>query len=301
MAIKLNKDERISLGVTTAVFALLLFALIFLKYSEKDDLVDLEGGGGGGGVTVNFGNSDFGSGADFRNEVLDVSQKAQRTPVAAPQEDEVVASDLAEAPAVVNTKPVKKEPSKEDSKPKPEPVKATPKPSKATDDALSSLLNGSNKGGDGDDNRAGNKGQLGGDRNSSGYYGSGGSGGGTGGGNGSGNGTGTGPGSGSGSGGGNGAGVGTGNGNYKLAGRKVLTKPAPRYTCNEQGTVVVEISVDKDGRVIAASPGARGTTNAAKCLLDQAKVAAMNTKFDSSASAPDKQVGTIVYRFTLTE
>lgn len=300
MSVKLNQDEKISLAITSGVFLLLLLALFIFKYTEKSDLVDLEGGGGGGGVTVNFGDSDVGSGADFRSEVLDVSQKTQRTPAATPDEEEIVASDLDDAPAVVNTKPVKKTPKKEDTKPKPEPVKM-PKPSKATNDALSSLLNGSNSGGDGDDAQGGNKGQLNGDRNSNGYYGSGGSGGGTGGGNGSGNGTGTGPGSGSGSGGGNGAGVGTGNGNYRLAGRKVLAKPAPRYTCNEQGTVVVEISVDKDGRVISASPGARGTTNAAKCLLDQAKIAAMNTKFDPSSSAPEKQVGTIVYRFTLTE
>ncbi|RZM22575.1 MAG: energy transducer TonB, partial [Pedobacter sp.] len=131
--------------------------------------------------------------------------------------------------------------------------------------------------------------------------GDGGSGGGSGGGTGSGNGTGTGPGSGSGSGGGSGAGRGTGVGNYQLAGRKVLAKPQPRYTCNEQGTVVVEISVDKDGRVTGAQAGVRGTTNSAKCLLDQAKDAALKTKFDSSDSAPEKQVGKIVYNFKLTE
>nr|WP_322624229.1 energy transducer TonB [uncultured Flavobacterium sp.] len=301
---KLNRDESTSLGITTAIFLLLLLALfIFKQNSASDDLADLEGGGGGGGVTVNFGDSEFGSGADFRSEVLDVSQKAKSTPVATPEveEEEVVASDVDDAPAVANTKPLKKEPKKQAVKPEVKPKDNTPKPSKSTTDALSSMLNGNNKGGDGDDDRAGNKGQLGGDKNSSGYYGDGGSGGGKGGGNGSGDGTGTGPGTGSGSGGGNGGGVGSGNGNYKLAGRKVLAKPQPNYTCNEQGTVVVSISVDQNGKVISASPGAKGTTNAAKCLLDQAKIAAMNTKFDASNSAPDKQVGTIVYRFTLTE
>ncbi len=299
----LNRDEQTSLGITSTIFMLLLLALfVFKQTSAADDLVDLEGGGGGGGVTVNFGDSEFGSGADFRSEVLDVSQKSQRTPAATPDEDEVVASDLDDAPAVANTKPQKKEPKKENVKPevKPKPVN-TPKPSKSTSDALSSLLNGNNKGGDGDDDRSGNKGQLGGDKNSSGYYGDGGSGGGKGGGNGSGDGTGTGPGTGSGSGGGNGGGRGTGNGNYRLDGRKVLNKPQPNYTCNEEGTVVVSISVDQNGRVISASPGAKGTTNAARCLLDQAKIAAMNTKFDASNSAPDKQVGTIIYRFKLTE
>lgn len=299
---KITAEEKKSLTITTIVFALLLLGLIFAKYTQKHDLVDLEGGGGGGGVTVNFGDSDVGSGEDFRSEVLKVAEKVKQAPppVTQADEDEVVASDLDDAPVVVKTKPVvKKDPKKEETKPVS--VKAPPHPSKTTSDAISNLLSGNSKGGDGDDGQAGNKGKLGGDKNSGSYYGDGGSGGGTGGGNGTGSGTGTGPGSGSGSGGGSGAGRGTGVGNYQLAGRKVLTKPKPQYKCNEEGQVVVEISVDKNGRVIAATPGVRGTTNSAKCLLDQAKVAAMDTKFDSSASAPDKQVGKIIYNFKLTD
>lgn len=298
MALTYTEQEKKSLGITTAIFAALFAVLIFARYTQKDDLIDLEGGGGGGGVTVNFGDSEFGSGADYRSEVLDVSQKVSRQPAPSAQEDEVVASDLDDAPAVVNTKPVtRKEPKKEDSKPV-EQVK--PKPSKSTSDALSSILNGNNRGGDGDDDRAGNKGNLGGDRNSGSYYGDGGSGGGSGGGNGSGNGTGTGPGSGSGSGGGSGAGRGTGVGNYQLDGRKALTKPAPRYLCNEEGQVAINITVDKSGKVIKAERG-RGTTNPAQCLFEQAKAAAMNTRFDKSDSAPDQQVGKIIYNFKLTE
>lgn len=296
----MTEQEKKSLVITTAVFAVLFLLMFLLKYNEKSDLADLEGGGGGGGVTVNFGDSDVGSGPDFRSEVLNVQERVKHTPPpAAADEEEVIASDIDDAPAVVKTKPVvKKEPKKEDAKPKPV---ESPKPSKSTSDALSSILNGNSSGGDGDDAQAGNKGRANGDRNSGSYYGDGGSGGGTGGGNGSGNGTGTGPGSGSGSGGGSGAGRGTGVGNYQLAGRKVLAKPQPRYTCNEQGTVAVEISVDQNGRVTSANPGVRGTTNSAKCLLDQARQAAMNTKFDSSDSAPEKQVGKIVYNFRLTE
>ncbi len=300
MAFTLTEQEKKSLVATTALFAVLFLLMFLFKYNEKGDLVDLEGGGGGGGVTVNFGDSDVGSGADFRSEVLNVKDKTKETPPpAAASEDEVVASDLDDAPAVVKTKPVvKKDPKKQDAQPAPV---QPPKPSKSTSDALSSILGGNNKGGDGDDGQAGNKGKAGGDKNSGNYYGDGGSGGGTGGGTGTGNGTGTGPGSGSGSGGGSGAGRGTGVGNYQLAGRKVIAKPQPRYTCNEQGTVAVEISVDQNGRVINATPGVRGTTNSAKCLLDQARQAALNTKFDSSESAPDKQVGKIIYNFKLTD
>ena len=176
-------------------------------------------------------------------------------------------------------------------------VKPAPTPSKSTSDALSNMLNGSSKSGDGDDKVAGNKGKANGDPNATGYNGGGGSGTGSGGGNGSGQGL----GSGSGDGNGSGSGTGNGTGNYQLGNRKELNKPQPHYHCNEEGIVIVQISVDKSGHVISANPGIRGTTNAAKCLLDQAKLAAMNTKWQADDNAPDKQVGKIMYNFKLTQ
>lgn len=287
-------EEKKSMGITAAMFTVLLLVLIFVKFSSATDLVDLEGGGGGGGVTVNFGDSDVGSGADFRSEVLNVKQRTEQAPAASAPEDEVIASDVEDAPAVIKTKPtVNKEPRKEETKPVQ--VKA-PQPSKATSDALANILNGNSKGGDGDDGVAGNKGKAGGDKNSDSYYGDGGSGGGTGGGNGSGDGTGTGPGSGSGSGGGSGAGRGTGVGNYQLAGRKNLNKPAPKG-CNEEGQVTVQITVDSSGKVIKADTG-RGTI-ASPCLINQAKQAALNTKFEAGDAA--QQVGKIIYNFRLRD
>jgi hypothetical protein len=108
-------------------------------------------------------------------------------------------------------------------------------------------------------------------------------------------------GTGSGYGSGSGNGVGNGNGNYQLGNRKALSKPQPNYVCDEQGIVVVQISVDQSGKVISANPGIRGTTNAAKCLLDQAKIAALSTRWQSDATAPEKQVGKIIYNFKLTD
>ena len=294
MASTLTEQEKKSLGITTLIFVILLLAMIYFKYSEKNDLVDLEGGGGGGGVTVNFGDSDVGSGADYRSEVLNVTERMKQQAAAPAAEDEIVATDLDDAPAVVRTvKPVIKNPSKEEPRPT---VPKQPQPSKATNDALSSILNGNNRGGDGEGGGAGNQGNKNGSLSSGGYTGSGGSGGGTGGGTGSGNGTGTGPGSGSGSGGGSGSGRGTGVGSYQLSGRKALTKPEPAG-CNEFGQVTVQITVDASGRVIKAETG-RGT-NASPCLISQAKAAALKTKFD--AGNADKQIGKIIYNFTLTE
>lgn len=251
----------------------------------------LEGGGGGGEVAVNFGDSELGSGTNF------TSEEAVTTAAATPEEsieDEVLTQENTAETAIIPETQTADKP-KKITEPKPV-VKSEPKPSKSTADALSSMLNGSISG-DGNDKTAGNKGKNNGDKNAKGYNGGGGSGTGSGGGNGSGQGIGSGSGYGSGS----GSGSGNGNGNYQLGNRKALNKPKPNYTCNEQGIVAVQISVDQNGTVISANPGIRGTTNAAKCLLEQAKIAAMNTKWQADPTAPTKQVGKIIYSFNLTE
>jgi hypothetical protein len=294
MAFIETENKRKSLGITTAIFALLFLVLFYLKFSNVVNLEMLEGGGGGGEVAVNFGDSEVGSGDNFES-MEKVSAAPEKTEETVADEKEIIVSDNDDAPAIVTVKkPVEKPKKVVTEKPV---VKVVPKPSKSTSDALSSIMNGSSKSGDGDDKTAGNKGKANGDKNATGYNGGGGSGTGSGGGNGSGQGLGT----GSGYGNGNGSGRGNGVGNYQLSGRKALSKPQPKYTCNEEGTVAVEISVSSSGVVTSATAGVRGTTNSAKCLLDQAKIAALNTKFDASSSAPEKQVGKILYSFKLTE
>jgi outer membrane biosynthesis protein TonB len=287
-------QEKKSIIITTSSFVLLFLLFFFLKFSDSLPLPEMEGGGGGGEIAVNFGDSEFGSGDNFdsKEEVTTVPEEVTETPT---EEKEIIISENEEAPAVVE---VKKPDTKIEKKVEDKPiVKPTPKPSKSTSDAVSNLLNGSNKEGDGNDKTTGNKGKSNGDPNSKGYNGGGGSGTGSGGGNGSGEGLGTGSGYGTGS----GSGKGTGNGNYQLGNRKALNTPRPKYICNEEGVVVVQISVDKSGVVINANPGVRGTTNSAKCLLEQAKIAAMNTKWQSDATAAETQVGKIIYNFKLTQ
>ena len=82
---------------------------------------------------------------------------------------------------------------------------------------------------------------------------------------------------------------------------KALNKKKILQDCNEAGIVVVSIEVDRAGNVIDATPGVRGTTNNSKCLLDPAKRAALATKFNKDGKAPFKQIGKIVYRFSLSD
>ncbi len=94
---------------------------------------------------------------------------------------------------------------------------------------------------------------------------------------------------------------GEGGGNYRLGNRQALSKPKPAYECNEEGNVFVSITVDKSGNVVSAQPGAKGTTNSAPCLLESAKAAALKTKFSPDDTAPAKQIGLIIYNFSLSE
>jgi hypothetical protein len=294
-----SSDKRKSLLISTAIYAVLLLLLFFIRFwppYNPENNVALASGGGGGGVTVNFGDSDLGSGANYKSEVLNVKNEAKQTPAKATLDEAIITQENATEDINDVVIPVKEKPKKTTPVVKPEtkPVPEKPKVSNSTNDALSNILKGSNKGGDGDDKAAGNKGKANGSLGSNGYYGTGGSGGGTGGGNGTGNGIGTGSGYGAGSGGGSGGGSG-----YSLGNRKALSKPAPKYTCNEEGKVVVEVTVDQTGKTISATPGIKGTTNTARCLLDQAKIAAMNTKWDADDNAPVKQTGKIIYNFSL--
>lgn len=288
-----TEQEKKSFIYTSACFILLFALFFYLKFSNQSTLPELEGGGGGGDIAVNFGNSDTGSGDNFtsRDIVYSAPKPIQPAPSA---EKEIVVSENDDAPAIADIRKPTEKPKTEVIKPV---VKPVVKPSKSTQNALDDLLNGTDKSGDGNDKTGGNKGKANGDPNATGYDGGGGTGTGSGGGNGSGQGIGTGSGYGSGTGSGTGGGV----GNYQLGNRKALNKPQPNYVCNEQGKVVVEISVDRTGRVVAARAGIRGTTNAASCLLSQAKIAALDTKWQADTNAPDVQVGKIIYNFKLTE
>jgi outer membrane biosynthesis protein TonB len=127
---------------------------------------------------------------------------------------------------------------------------------------------GTETGGEGNDNVAGDKGKVTGDPNADGYYGNGGTGSG---------------------------------GDYSLGNRKPLSRPKPIYECNEEGLVVVSIEVDINGTVIKATAGVKGSTNTAECLLRRAREAALKTKWQSDSNAPSKQIGTIKYRFSLSQ
>ncbi|MDY0781359.1 energy transducer TonB [Tenacibaculum sp. IB213877] len=271
MQILNTEHKRKSAVITAILLLLLLFGIFNFGMRYLDPPIEY-------GIAVNFGNSEVGSGEPVQNTQAatpveeNSSPKQEETPAETIKEEVVTEETTKDVPVVKNEEVVKKDPVKDPVK-EPEVVKEeSPKPSKEATDALNNLLKGnSSEGatkGEGNDNQSGVKGNENGDPDSPNYYGN----------------------SGSGSG-----------GNYNLAGRKALTKPIEKPGCEEEGTVVVSIEVDQSGKVIAAKPGAKGTTNSAPCLFKAAKEAALKTKWNADAKAPSKQRGTIIYKFSLSK
>ena len=96
-----------------------------------------------------------------------------------------------------------------------------------------------------------------------------------------------------------GGGLGTEGISFDLGGRKAQSLYKPPYNLQEEGVVVVAITVDRSGRVTDATPGIKGSTTLAGDLLKLAKEAALKTRFESSNDAPVIQKGTITYKFKL--
>lgn len=274
MSILDTKHKRKSAAITAIILLLMLFAIFNygLKYLDPPEEY---------GLAINFGDSDVGTGEPVENakkaltpEVVEKEEVVEEVKVT-PNEgikEEVLTDDTSKEITVVEKKEVKKVPVKEVIKKEAPKETPKPKPSKETTDALNSLLNGNssdgNPKGEGDDKKEGVKGNENGDPNSNKYYGN--------------------------------EGTGSG-GNYNLLGRIALSKPIEQPDCQEEGIVVVRITVDKNGKVISAKAGEKGSTNTAPCLLKPAREAALRTTWNADQKAPANQTGTIIYKFTLTK
>ncbi|MGC1390952.1 MAG: hypothetical protein WA816_07925 [Bacteroidales bacterium] len=86
---------------------------------------------------------------------------------------------------------------------------------------------------------------------------------------------------------------------YDLQGRGFQALPKPKYDYQGGGRVVVEVSVDRSGKVVQATPGTKGSTTLDEYLLKVAKEAALEARFEVKQDAPVIQKGTITYNFIL--
>ncbi|MBG6063066.1 outer membrane biosynthesis protein TonB [Flavobacterium sp. CG_9.1] len=260
-----TEEEKKSFAITSILFVILFVLFFYLGLTSLDPPPE-------NGIAINFGTTEYGSGEIQPTEPIQSAPKATAAKQAATSDDDILSQDIEEAVVMKQTKKIQpsKETAKEEVKPKP---KENPKPSKSTSDALSSILNGPKsdgkaKGGQGDDNVAGDKGSLNGDPYANSYYGSGG---------GSGNGSG-----------------------WGLNGRNISSRGKEVQKCNEFGTVVVQITVNRSGNVIAAKY-TKGTTNTNPCLVEPALATARKYRWQPDANAPATQIGFITVNFKLGE
>ena len=97
-----------------------------------------------------------------------------------------------------------------------------------------------------------------------------------------------------------GSGTGSRGSGFSLSGRSLVgTLPKPSYNLDEEGIVVVEITVDRDGRVIGAQFLLRGSNTQNPELRRAAIEAAMKAKFNADPNASANQKGTITYHFNM--
>ncbi len=246
---------------------------------------------GGGGALVDIGYLEIGSG-EFQpmSEIVSPNPNVEESVSASTdQEEEIKTQDLEEAPEIKITEKKKVDPKKKEVKVEVEQKKVVPVvPERKSDPRAiyQGKNNNSTSQGSGT-NEKGDQGKADGDLNGKGT-----------GGNGTG-GDGIGSGNGSGSGSGSGAGPGRGAFNYSLGNRKIMSKPSITDRSQETGTVVVEITVDKFGKIIKANPGARGTTTSSSHLWNIAKQAAYTASFNASPEAAEEQKGTITFVFSM--
>lgn len=270
-----TRHKKKSAVITTIILMLLVVGILNFGMQYLDPPEEY-------GLAVNFGDSNVGNGdpvvkAKAKPSEPKIEKKVEeKIEEVIPKEiikEKVITQDVKDAPIL--EKPEKKKEKKPVEKKKivekPKEI-PKPKPSKQTQDLLNNLLknnsDSNNSKGEGDDIDPGVKGNTKGDPKSTKYYGNNGSG---------------------------------GDKNYNLAGRNALSKPIEKPECNEEGIVVVSIEVDNSGKVIKATPGVKGSTNTAKCLLDPARAAALKTTWNADPGAPNKQRGTIIYRFSLSQ
>jgi len=89
--------------------------------------------------------------------------------------------------------------------------------------------------------------------------------------------------------------------NYGLNGRSLKSSGKVIQECNQEGIVVVRITVNRKGDVIDADPGVKGTTNMDSCLLQPALKTALLHHWHPDENAPERQIGFVVINFKLGE
>lgn len=266
---KLNKDDIYGL-IGTLVFHFII--LLILGFTVLKTIIPEEEGG----ILVNFGNLDMAAGTfepRYTGEVIPQNTAPVPPPRTETAEEEVVTQDIEESVALDNEEKKKEEERKreEDRKRREEEERRRlAEEQRKREEAISNRVAGAfgmgstDERGQGDaQSGTGNQGSPFGNTD-------------------------------------HGANEGTGGyGSFNLNGRTIGAGglPRPAYTVQEEGRIVINITVDPKGNVIFADIG-RGTNIDNASMRKSALDAAYRAKFNS-ISGTNNQSGTITYRYSL--
>lgn len=91
----------------------------------------------------------------------------------------------------------------------------------------------------------------------------------------------------------------TGNGTWDLAGRDIVSAPKVSCTFNQEGVLVLKITVNSSGKVISASPDYKDKRNNITDMsnINCAKNAVLSTYLFSSKEGAGNATGTVVFNF----
>ncbi len=259
---ELIQEKNSRNGVIGTILFHLLLLLLFIRFGMTYQDPPEENAGG---MVINFGTTDEGMGnvQPSSTETTSSSENATTsettTPSSAHENALTTTNETVEINASQNTTTTTTNQNTTTQQ-------TEPTVNENLANALNALNNSSNNStGDGNSNTAGDQGDPNGDPNSSNYTGG-----------------------------------GTGNGvDFSLAGRSMVKVKKPNNPTQEDGKVVVEIVVDKNGKVIRATPGARGSSTSNPTLQKIAKEAALEARFNVKADASAEQKGTMTFVFIL--
>ncbi len=254
-----DKNSRKGL-IGTILFHLVLFLLfLFVGMAYPDPPPPEEG------ITINFGTSDEGMGEEQPENPSETSENVEQENV---ETETTAASNVAEEQMTTqtHTETVNVNAS-ENTTQESETVVEEQSTSQNLSEALNAFNNNSSSSNanEGETGNPGDQGSLDGDLNSPNH---------------------------------NGGGVGNGV-TYSLTGRNMLSTPKIKDNSQEQGKVVVDIVVDKTGKVIKATPGGRGSTTTSPLLYKKALEAALKTKFNAKPDLVGDQKGQMTFVFIL--
>ena len=277
-----HKNKSAVLTTVLGCLLLLLFFVLGLTYLDPPISYGME---------VNFGTLAQGRGDIQPQKPIQKSVPQEEQPQELPEKRETSPPEVKtkevqesvltekESPVVIPKDEAKKpiqEPISESKEPSTTPPveKEVPKVSEATKSVVSNLLKrqpetSEENQGEGDDIEQGDKGKIEGNPYSSSYY--------------------------------NTVGLGGEGKGYGLNGRNLRSNGKVVQECNQEGTVVVRITVNNQGEVVQAEPGVKGSTNTHPCLLEPARKTAFLHQWFPDNNAPAEQIGFVVIQFKLGE